>query len=310
MFKIILNRINILLQSFKLVISVQNITFQSFKELKNILVIYRNTKNISAYNRLINRLTKQSFKRIKFVGEGGGAGTTQTHAIIKTSDGFIFEKIFNIKSETFKTIANNYHYIYEQLNHQNIKIPGLVDIYKMGDIALCHFEYIDNLIPIASNDIDVRLKLLKQIQAIKPNQAFYHRNYEEITIIKNRLKSILFELSKTNYIKPFLAIKEFVEGQKKVFTHGDFYSSNIFENVIIDWDDAGLYPFGIDDAAIYFNTVDVSCLNTSFNDFYKQLETYTKEEKIGIIFFFILYEYKVSTKEVILEWIENLYKEL
>lgn len=295
---------------FGFTIQIHRISVRDFGEIKAVLIQFKLIDDIKLYSDFLNKYTGINYERIRFIGSGGGMGTTQTHTILKKKDEFFFEKIFDVRSQEFQNIKMNYNYIKDELEKRAIKIPRLVNIFETEILGVCQFTYIPNLEDLESDDLIYKMGLLKKLWEVPNRPSFNGGDYQELTIVKTRLINLLFHLLNKPTMSQFLNIKQYVDHQKKVLTHCDFYKRNIFKNYLIDWDEAGFYPFGLDVANVLCDGI--SEINElSVQGIFKILADFNiaKSEQISIVYFFIIFSaYKVNN-DLTEIFIEDLHTE-
>lgn len=295
-------------------ITIKRIVVRDFYDFRNLLIRLKDNDDIRSYSDVLNKVTNEKYRNVRFVGSGGGDATTKTHTIIKKHKELIFEKVFFINSREYKFIKKNYNYIKQELQERNIIIPALVNLTDTQLVGICNFEYLDNLVELEANDFKYQIELAKIIGEVPNNFSNDEKEYLLLPNIKSNFSNLVFQLINEPTLDQFLVIKKFVDVQKVVFTHGDFHERNIFKNYVIDWDDAGFYPFGIDVARIlYANSLYLKSLSTkenfSVNDFFEVLEEFdfSQMEKIAIVYFFIIFTQPDVYPATASQWIKELY---
>src|SRR5699024_11456175 len=97
------------------------------------------------------------------------------------------------------------------------------------------------------------IALLKSFKNIPPKAFECAHDYLEVYYIQREFSQVLIKINhNTEALRKFFMVKGYVEKQKKVFSHGDFFKRNIFDGVLVDWDQFGFYPFGVDLARLIF----------------------------------------------------------
>lgn len=296
-----------------LTINILTIRSSDFAEIKETALRLKVNNDLRSYSKYMNKLSGQKFKRQKFIGHGGGLNTTQTHAIVEHNGEHYFEKVFDVKSRDYLFLKTHYSFYQELLAQNDVKIPVLIDFFESEHIAVCHFEYLPKLEPLESGWIEEGLKTLAVFKSIPYVQLQYGKKYTELNLFNKALTIILHTISndKDTLLK-FLEIKKFVENQNMVFTHGDFYVRNVFKKIIIDWDDMGFYPFGIDMAFLMYNDKDIEMSNVHDVFIYLEGLNMPIEEQIGTIFFILLIKQvfsKITYQDQII-WINEIHDKI
>src|SRR5690554_109710 len=296
-----------------LTINILTIRSSDFAEIKETALRLKVNNDLRSYSKYMNKLSGQKFKRLKFIGHGGALNTTRIHAIVEHNGEHYFEKVFDVKSRDYLFLKTHYSFYQELLAQNDVKIPVLIDFFESEHIAVCHFEYLPKLEPLESGWIEEGLKTLAVFKSIPYVQLQYGKKYTELNLFNKALTIILHTISndKDTLLK-FLEIKKFVENQNMVFTHGDFYVGNVFKDIIVDWDDMGFYPFGIDMAFMMNSDKNIDLLNFDNVIAYFDHLNLSKEEQIGTVYFILLIMSGFSkiTYEHLILWINRLYEDI
>lgn len=302
-----------LLFPFGTTISILKVGQNSFSEVKKTALRLKANNDLHSYNQFVNKISGKKFKRIKFIGHGGAVSTTQTHAIVKHNSNFFFEKIFDLQSRDYQFLKRHYHFYQELLAEKGINIPALINVFEAEYIAICHFEFISKMEPLESKWTEEGLKTLGVFKSIPFAKLQYGKDYTELNLFNKALTSTLHSIldDKDSLLK-FIEIKKFVEKQNKIFTHGDFYVLNVFKDNIIDWDDMGFYPFGIDMAFLLHNDNDIETSN--IEKVFTCLESLnlTEREQVGTLYFIFLVNQIFSNKtyQDQINWINRIYDKI
>src|SRR5690625_4486089 len=245
--EIIRKSISYILYWFGFTVQLNKIDMSDFEKIKRTLLTFRQNGNTSSYSHILNKLSSKNSKRIRFVNMGSGANTTLTHALVSDGENKYFEKIYDKNSKMYACIKANYKYIYNELKSKSIVIPELVEIIETEFLAICHFEYFPNIRSNKEESLDLYFNTINVFKQVPWNDALLNRNYLEVRRFKEEFIRITLNIIEYDEaFNKFLEIKRFVDQQEKVFAHGDFDAGNVFEHCIIDWDEAGFYPYGID----------------------------------------------------------------
>lgn len=298
-----------LLYHFGFTIQIKKIVATDFNEIKDVLIRFKINNDIKSYSNFLNKQTGTNYQRLRFIGSGGGMGTTQTHTIVKKEDLYLFEKVFNVNSQEFLSLKINYDYIKKELEKRNIEIPELLNIFETKVLGVCQFEYIPKLESLENNGMGYKVELLRKLWEVPSHSSFFNGDYTHLTIILTRLTHLLFHLVSKQTLFHLLSIKEYAENQKIVFTHSDFYMRNVYDNYIIDWDEAGFYPFGLDMATVLHSSNISKNNKLSVQEIFKRLSDFklTESEQIGTVYYFIILAVFKVNNETVERWIEELY---
>src|SRR5690554_1123841 len=179
---------------FGITFNVSKVKSSCFVEIKNTALALQANNDLRSYNKYINKLSEQKFKRIKFVGQGACIDTTATHTIVSLSNQqFYFEKIFNVNSIHYKRFINNYPLIQNPLIERGITIPKLKSNYELFQISICHFEYFDTLIQVDENILKYGLSIISKFKTISFNESFITKDYTEINYLRYCINALFNE---------------------------------------------------------------------------------------------------------------------
>ncbi|HTO14293.1 MAG TPA: hypothetical protein VLZ83_00880 [Edaphocola sp.] len=275
---------------FGILIKINTIKSENFFEIKETLLNFKENNDLSSYSKFINKISNQNIKHLKFIGVGGSISSTQTHTLVQYKGQYYFEKIFDANAIEFQFLQENYSDYHEILKQKEVIIPKLVHIFERNGIAICHFEYFEILQPLQSDWMDEAITLLYKFQSLPYKGLKFSKHYSELTLTRDMSK-LLLELSiNENTLKEFVTIKNFVEKSKYTFTHGDFYKSNVFRNVVLDWDEMGFYPFGLDWVVALHNDDFNNANHSSIYSLFEELSIYDLDlnQKINIAYFYLI----------------------
>ena len=244
---------------------------------------------------------------------GSGANTTLTHALVKDGENKYFEKVYDKKSQMYTCLKTNYKYIYGQLKSKSIVIPELINVIETKHLAVCHYEYLPNLRSNKDESLDLYFKIIDVLKHVPLNETFLNRDYLEVRRFREEFIRITLNTIKFNVeYNQLLEIKRFVDQQEKIFAHGDFDAGNVFDHCIIDWDEAGFYPYGIDASKAIFHQQYHKNKELTIQDLFQVLDKYhlKNHEKINVIYFYMLLTQRYVSVEQTKNWISELYAHL
>ena len=238
--------------------------------------------------------------RVEFIGSGKGLFSLNTYRkITNNNQEILFEKIFLKGSIDFKKSEHFYNYYFDDLTSKGLKIPERKKVVSGSKLIVVHFEFF-NLIPIevdhyfnaALSVCNVLNKNYIYTQVPKfltdfPSNIFH--NFREISYHDTLMKFLNFtNISNISYKLIFDSLKKL----PKVTTHADLNKINIYKNnIVIDWDKFGIYPFGYDLGLVL-------CLNLKYTGhcrleyILENEENYLEEEnKLGILFYYLIFSF-------------------
>lgn len=254
-----------------------------------------------------------AIKDKKFI-ENSGRGRSSLNSYRKgTRNGkVLFEKVYLNSYPDIRNVEWFYEKLFPKINN-NIKIPNLLNVCKGKLISIVDYEYLD-LIPFPSDKIESKLisisselYSLSNLNEIKgvienaPNDLKDFKNYSYYRIWRDNARERM-----QNEGLDFQSLEYLVASSKRVITHGDLQSENLFlDNTLIDWDYFGLYPMGMEQAFLYF-------LKKGKNRNEKEISNWLKDnygtlilnedwERFRTNFIFFLYVFIQSKKDDFIE---------
>ena len=230
--------------------------------------------------------------RAAFVGYGIGGGSLNVY---RTIGGARFEKIYLRKSACLRRMSFAYAEILPRL--RDLRTPALLETGKGERIAVARFEAITPR-PVPHFDLEA---------AVEAVQAFAALDLSDISIppdIRNFRKKgygngqeILFTRIRRRHPTRAEALIEGVQRLEKrvaacpgVFAHGDLNRTNFAaDGHVIDWDSAGVYPYGFDAAYVANQSTrfsDIAQLEAFFGRYFERPGE-AEEDRIAFLFFFL-----------------------
>lgn len=198
-------------------------------------------------------------KRVEFVGKAGlGSNTLDSYRKVETLDcQWMFEKVYKVKSDDFISLNFYLKYAYPVLS-ESFNVPG-ARIVEGSKGAVVYFDWINgmakmnkkNILNLYSRFLDCALK----VSVCSSECCGVVTDFTRVPMYKNGLKSLALLIHKNSPSKEtdFILIKGLesyfrdLPVSERVFSHGDWAPTNIYENdTIVDFDSCGMYPVGYD----------------------------------------------------------------
>lgn len=198
-------------------------------------------------------------KNQEFISEGLWSGFNSFRKL-QIENSFFFEKLFATSDLTLEKLLWFQEHIFPLIQNK-ISTPKIKQFFIGNPLSLAYFEWINArsiaekegekpAIEISKILYHVSLKPEFQSLLIPDELKNYHRH--------NRFKRWILG-AKTTLEKHNISadeIEEKINSGRFVITHGDLKDLNLFENQsLIDWDEAGIYPAGMEPAFIYARNI-------------------------------------------------------
>jgi|SRR5699024_4857499 len=244
-------------------------------EFKRLADFIANAKNHQLYQNLLREMYPEipkNFQEVYFLTKKSNLDRNRK---IKWKNKFYFEKNYFFEKHELESILWVDKYLYPILN-KHFTIPKILKKYEGEFSNLIYFDFL-NLSPINQEKPEKQL--------IKTTQKLYEISLEE----KEKLTTLNWSSIVLDFEKLFF--EENINSAKKdlkkhqisseiiwkkvlnstyVLTHGDLHAENIYQkNHLIDLDNFGFYPIGLDAAFIYMFYFEKQDLNLSFKNWIK-----------------------------------------
>ncbi len=221
--------------------------------IKNVFWFYSKSNKHRHYNILLKLFIPKVDLELKsaiFEGFGLGAGSLDSFRRIDVNSESYFEKIYFTGCEELNNILWLYDNFYAKLSTQ-ITIPEIKAAFKSDILTVVYFEFLA-LEGLESDEVEKSLiEVSKLINRIESNRGESETDFTQHFEYARRLPGAVRRL-----VKNKIDLKELqtqVNSTKKVLTHADLQQTNAFKNkAVTDWDSAGLYPIGFEQAFIYY----------------------------------------------------------
>src|SRR5699024_8624918 len=146
----------------------------------------------------------------------------------------------------------------KKLNKAGIETPRFMYLYKGETLSIGYFDFNDNDF-VSIKDIEAEAARMSMILyhipinilgEIIPEYLFNYKKYSRsFSIEKEEIAVIEFEKEAIPYDK----IENRIESGRWVLTHGGLKYGHLYKSgMLIDWDEFGIYPAGLEQAYIYF----------------------------------------------------------
>lgn len=235
-----------------------------FFELQEITKRIAKARNHRFYEKLLRSDINQwniKIKKAKFVGEGRGKSALNTYRKIVIGEKILFEKVYKTSSNGLKKNIWFQKEIYPLLR-VDLKIPKIQKQFQGEHFTILYYDFIEtdhfSIQKTTEQAIEIAKYFYEKTTMWKESfhQTFpkYVTDYKNLNRYVTKIELVKRELAGKN-IK-FSTVENRVDNSRKVLTHLDLKRENIFDNgFLIDWDEAGFYPIGMEQANIYFRNI-------------------------------------------------------
>lgn len=231
-----------------------------FYELKRIIqaVVYADNQRL--YNAILKFWVptwKERIRRAEFDKLGHGKDNLNAFRKAKTGTAILFEKVFYSHSLSLRKLFWFENH-FRELIDRRIKVPKITRYYKGELLTIVYFEYVNSdKLPDAESRKKIK-NIAKLLYATSfenrinretlPHKLFDFSNYPHYILKGEKAKTEL----KQHHVLPD-EIEKRINTGRKVLTHGDLKPGHVLKNnIVVDWDEFGLYPAGLEQAYIYF----------------------------------------------------------
>lgn len=232
-------------------------------ELKRICIALKDVNALNYYNRLlVDYIPQLNINPVstQFVGEGHSTDSLNVYRKIQFSEKTWFEKVYTSYSIALNKMVWLEKNIYPYFENE-LTIPRVMKVISGEFLTVVYFDYI----AIRKNK---RANTEKQAVAIA---NYFYTQSLNAEFIKgfNSAPSYLTDFKYHGKYNAWAALAErnlehnqldrrtienILESGRLVFTHGDIKPNHLLSGKgLIDWDEAGLYPAGFEQAYLYFS---------------------------------------------------------
>lgn len=214
------------------------------------------------YNHLLQKFIPEwdlQIENAAFLGKGQWSGFN-SYRKTEIKGSHQFEKLFDSEDISLKKILWLQDHFFPLLSSQ-IKTPKILQFYEGKILSLVYFEFI-NAPAIEEKQGEERAIEISKIlyQLSLQEKAYdlplpdYLRNFKNHSRYKWWHEKAIDDLNNQGISTHIL--EEEIGNGRKVFTHGDLKDLNLFEDgSLIDWDEFGCYPAGLEQAFIYSRNI-------------------------------------------------------
>lgn len=224
--------------------------------------ILRSTKNHYFYNILLKRLVPDwdvNYQSFSFIKGGLGGSSLPTYRKIKINNEKYFEKVY---FNSFPDLNRNLWFqkkLYPYYKNQ-IKVPLIKKTFKGDLITIVYFEFFD--LKSWTSEKEIQKNIIKQYYVVKDLNSLAEKEkiYREKEDFRTKPRYEISRKRLQDFFKQFnlQKIEKDIFKQEHRFVHGDLHKDNLFKNsVIIDWDDSGWFPIGLEEAVIYTRLIEL-----------------------------------------------------
>lgn len=230
---------------------------EAYEEFKRLSAFISDANNIKYYDAVLTTLyptRTQIPETSRFVIKGNRANRNRH---ITLSDQDFFEKNYSHTGHQLETIIAFEQHLYSLVS-SNFNLPSLLQVFEGEFSSLLYFDYFELdafeaenrdevLVQMAHNLYNFSLEKSKELEALDLppilldyEKLFYSHNIEKANLALDNEGLNSKKLSRN--------LKE----SKRILSHGDLHIENVFrDNTLIDLDNFGYYPIGMDAAFIY-----------------------------------------------------------
>lgn len=240
------------------------------------------------------------FESYKFIAKNQGGGNSCFHAFRKVSSNkkTYFEKIYYSELQSFLTVKWMNSFVFPLLKDQ-IELPEIKIIYEGNRLHAVYFKF-----------FDLKKEKNPENELIRKSWLLYKLSLENKNLLISDLPSYItnftshFEYQKNrqevlNKYADLVFFEKLLVKENRFISHGDMNPTNIYKgNILLDWDNAGLFPLGFDPAFIFFRLLIENYKTGHFENWvkknYKALIRKDDWEKfkIQMMFFLLVFGYK------------------
>lgn len=231
-------------------------------ELEKICSAVSAAKDHYYYNQLLKKFIPDwdlPIKKAEFLGTGQWSGFNSFRRV-NIAGKNEFEKLFDTSSKTLEKLVWLDKNIFPKIA-DSIKTPQIIRYYQGKVLSLAYFEFVDSpLLPDKQGEdlaVNISKKLYRfslQSDLSKLPVSDFLTDFTRHGRYKIWAPKAAEELKEHHIQKQ--AVEEKINSARKVLTHGDLKDLNLFQDgSIIDWDESGFYPAGLEQAFIYSRNI-------------------------------------------------------
>lgn len=256
-------------------------------QLKKLAEDIRKLNDQRLYNKLLKKYIvdwhwNEYFTSSEFIGHGSGEGNLDVYRKVCIKGKYYFEKVYFNTSHDLLAVEWFYEHISPRIGAR-LKTVNLHKVIKGDLITVVYFDFI-SLAPLAKFKYHSRFfniaknlyeisradaSLIKSAQCCVKDYRLHFHYIDKIEDLKLAIKKM------SNNRLTVEMIEQIIDLQPLIFSHGDIYHPNVFEdNYLIDWDSCGFFPHGFDCAFILATNIEYISLEKLIeilNDEFKEL---------------------------------------
>ena len=248
-----------------------------------------------------------------FIGKGVGDTSLNSYRKLSTGNQTLFEKIYLKNTDDLSKLNWFYQHLHPQLKTIDIYTPALIKTNCGHLTCALYFEFLsaklDNYPSFLSRAIEVSLKLSQLRVSEQHSSPNFHdfRQHAFYQASKRIAQKWLSEQGKNNF--NFDNYEQKLAALPKWPAHGDLHGKNLGKpNIVIDWDNCGLYPLGFDIAVSMSKSLHIAniahlryFLNHKIKPFIDKKEWPAFEQSI-YFFLFVFYAGRIGRKITFKTW--------
>lgn len=213
--------------------------------------------NMNFYQKILTRFLPECESKpetASFIGKGFEVSFKRR---VEVDGNSFLEKIY-LNNEPSLEVVTWFDKNLKEIIGESFKIPVIKKTCIGEQLTLLHYDFLE-LISIKKEDVEqtsVSYSLDLYSLSDKKRNILSNLEWPEIMLDYEKLfypeniKKAVEKLSKEQI--NFQSLKSKVNRSKKILTHGDLHESNIYaDSTLIDMDNFGWYPMGLDAAFIY-----------------------------------------------------------
>lgn len=295
-------------------------------ELKKICSTLRTAGDQKYYNALLEMYIPEwdkPIKRSRFVGQNLWSGFN-SYRRVRIDKQRLFEKLYVTHCLSLEKSLWFQDHIHPLIG-DSIKAPEIHRIYRGELLSLVYSDFIKGK-PTSEKEAEtLAIAFGRYLYEVSLKPGFYkvfNEAPDYLYDFKRHHRYRMFFKDALPYFQemeiPYGKIENRLENGRIIFTHGDIKGLNMFPNdYLIDWDEWGFYPAGMEQAFIYYrnllffdkaDTEPLDWLKTNFKDLPSANEWELFE--LSFCYFLFIFSIEKIEKDELNELKNNLLKEI
>lgn len=273
-------------------------------ELEKICSAVGAAKDHQYYNQLLKEFIPEWDLKIdhpKFLGTGQWSGFNSFRKV-EIDGQKEFEKLFDSESRVPEKLIWLEEKVFPLLN---IQTPKITRHYQGEVLSLIYFEFLSAAPLQEKQGEKPAIEISKQLYEFSLNREFLNLNipknfsdFHHYNRYKMWVSKAHKELGEEGI--PVQHLEKALRSGRQVLTHGDLKDLNLFKDgSLIDWDEAGVFPAGLEQAFIYsrnilhYDLIEKSPLDW-LNQHYKSLVPQEEWKLFELSFVYFLFVFSVE----------------